>query len=35
MSVFLTLDNYAIITMRNITDDFTADNSISRMRIND
>ena len=31
--VFLTLDNYAVTTMRNITDDSTADKSTYRMRI--
>ena len=30
---FLTMDNYAITTMRSITDDFTADNSTYRIRI--
>ena len=31
--VFLTLNNYAITTMKNITDDSTTDNSICRTRI--
>ena len=30
---FLTLDNYPITTMKNITDDPTADNSTCLMRI--
>ena len=30
---FLTLDNYVITTMKNITDDSATDNSTCRMRI--